>query len=89
MRRTRSSGKETFAVRSFINHGADKNSLFHQNIEASIGELSFEIGDSFFSQTLGRVNAKVVPFSSSNTSLDASILASRQRRFVGKPSCVR
>lgn len=37
------------AVRSVINCGADRNSLFDQNINASVGELSFDIGDFFFS----------------------------------------
>jgi hypothetical protein len=45
---TRNFVKETFAVRSVINRGANKNSLFDQNINASFGEPSFDIGDFIF-----------------------------------------
>jgi len=47
--------------RSSISHKlrSNKNSLFDQNIDASVGELSFDIGDFFFSQTGGWVNANM------------------------------
>ncbi|MBI2367504.1 MAG: hypothetical protein HYV01_21230 [Deltaproteobacteria bacterium] len=66
---------------------SSKNSLFNENINASVGELSFDIGDCFSTQTGGRVNANMAP-SSSNASVVASILASGQSRFESKLSSV-
>jgi hypothetical protein len=51
--------RKFFVVRSIINCGANKNSLFDQSIDASVGELSFDIGDFFFSQIGRRVNTKM------------------------------